>query len=389
MVARFLCVVLAAAALVGCYDVPTPACGFACGPVGACPVDYVCNAIDNRCQLEGSTEQCTPVAAGDAGPDSSDDRTPPQVIGLAPSPNATGVPVVGSSISAAFSEGILNLSEQTFVLSQNGITVSGVVTFDASANTAFFHPTVALVPGTLYSATITTAITDASGNPLPAPVTWQFTTQPDTTPPMVTGQSPTVDDVDVGVAASVTATFSEHVVGISTTSFTLTTGSTAVPGHVAYSQFSQRATFTPTSQLLANTVYTATLTGAIMDAAGNLLAGSPVTWSFTTGTDDVGPSVLATMPFINGTGVATTDAITITFDEHVVMANATTITVSAGGTPAPATVSYDAGTHTATLQPTAPLAANTVYTVALGSSITDAAGNPITGITSFMFTTAP
>ncbi|MGN6106564.1 MAG: hypothetical protein ACTHU0_15770 [Kofleriaceae bacterium] len=47
-------VALAAALIGGCYDVPQPNCGFLCGPRAACPEDYTCSAVDNRCHLNGS-----------------------------------------------------------------------------------------------------------------------------------------------------------------------------------------------------------------------------------------------------------------------------------------------------------------------------------------------
>ncbi len=37
----------------GCYTVPEPVCGFACGPNGACPDDYTCMG-DSRCHLNGA-----------------------------------------------------------------------------------------------------------------------------------------------------------------------------------------------------------------------------------------------------------------------------------------------------------------------------------------------
>jgi hypothetical protein len=52
----------------------------------------------------------------------------------------------------------------------------------------------------------------------------------------------------------------------------------------------------------------------------------------------------------------------------------------------PATVSYDAGSHTATLHPSAPLSASTTYRVALSGRIKDVAGNPLAW-TTWTFTT--
>lgn len=71
-------------ALLGCYDVPRPACGFRCGPSGACPEDYTCDPSDGRCHLNGSPPSLVCGAAdapadaavdgaGDAGVDAAID----------------------------------------------------------------------------------------------------------------------------------------------------------------------------------------------------------------------------------------------------------------------------------------------------------------------------
>lgn len=37
-----------------CYRVPTPVCGFRCGPSGECPTHYSCSSFEDRCHLNGS-----------------------------------------------------------------------------------------------------------------------------------------------------------------------------------------------------------------------------------------------------------------------------------------------------------------------------------------------
>jgi hypothetical protein len=66
---------------------------------------------------------------------------------------------------------------------------------------------------------------------------------------------------------------------ISTSTFTLTQGSTSVPGSVNYS--GTTATFAPSTLLESNTIYTASISTGAKDLAGNALAAS-TTWSFTT-----------------------------------------------------------------------------------------------------------
>ena len=69
---------------------------------------------------------------------------------------------------------------------------------------------------------------------------------------------------------------------ITTTTFTVKAGSTAVPGTVSYS--GTTATFTPTDNLAYSTPYTATVTTGAKNLAGNALASNYV-WNFSTGTE--------------------------------------------------------------------------------------------------------
>ena len=81
-----------------------------------------------------------------------------------------------------------------------------------------------------------------------------------------------------------TATFSEAMnpATINTTTFTLTgPGITPVAGTVTYVVSSDVATFTPTSPLALDTLYTATITTGAQDLAGDPLA-SDFVWTFTT-----------------------------------------------------------------------------------------------------------
>ena len=94
--------------------------------------------------------------------------------------------------------------------------------------------------------------------------------------------------------------------------------------------------------------------------------------------------VVARTPGINATGVSRTANVTATFSENVTGISTATVTLRVGtladGSLVPAVVSYNATTRVATLNPTATLAANTLYTVRLtggSSSIRDLADNPL------------
>jgi hypothetical protein len=133
----------------------------------------------------------------------------------------------------------------------------------------------------------------------------------DTTAPTVDNTSPADGATDVLLDTVVTATFSERMdeTTITTGSFTLD----SVSGSVSYNFGTYTATFTPDANLTESTTYTATLTTAITDAAGNALAAE-YSWDFTTGTelDDTPPSVTVsdlgttgTTPTFTGTATDT------------------------------------------------------------------------------------
>lgn len=106
-------------------------------------------------------------------------------------------------------------------------------------------------------------------------------TTPDTTPPTIASTSPANAATGISLSTSVTAVFSESLDAATVTAanFTLKAGATSVAGAVTWS--GTTVTFQPSSALSASTVYTATLSTAVTDAAGNHLAAARV-WSFTT-----------------------------------------------------------------------------------------------------------
>jgi len=112
------------------------------------------------------------------------------------------------------------------------------------------------------------------------PATWvgDSVSVPDTTPPTVASVSPVADATDVAIDTAVSATFNEAMdeLTITTSSFTLD----GVSGSVSYDSGTYTATFTPSASLAQNTTYTATLSTAITDTAGNPLA--EYSWGFTT-----------------------------------------------------------------------------------------------------------
>ena len=322
------------------------------------------------------------------------DVTPPTVISVVPTNNATNV---ATSIHPAvtFSEAMnsTTINTTSFTLKQGSTTVAGSVAY--SGTMATFTPSSALAANTVYTGTITTGVKDVAGNMLASNFTWTFTTAAATTgdviPPTVLSVTPANNTTNVATSVHPAVTFSEAMnsTTINTTSFTLKQGSTTVAGSVAYS--GTMATFTPSSALAANTVYTGTITTGVKDVAGNMLA-SNFTWTFTTAAattgDVIPPTVLSVTPANNTTNVATSVHPAVTFSEAMnsTTINTTSFTLKQGSTTVAGSVAYS-GT-TATFTPSGALVANTVYTGTISTVAKDIAGNAIASMYTWSFTTA-
>lgn len=215
----------------------------------------------------------------------------------------------------------------------------------------------------------------------------------DTTAPTVTLTLPANVATDVALNSKVTATFSENMTAttISGTSFTLTgPGGAVVAGGVTYTAAVKSATFAPTANLAAGTLYTAKVTTGAKDLAGNPLALDK-SWTFTTGAsaDSVLPTVLSTDPAGNASGVLTTTRISATFSEAMDPATITAanFTLIAGTDPAVSGTMDYVGT-TAIFTPSTSLATNTAYTATIAGVVQDLAGNQLGNATTWSFTTA-
>ena len=120
-----------------------------------------------------------------------------------------------------------------------------------------------------------------------------------------------------------------------------------------------------------------------------------VVFTTTTGPDTTPPVVSSTAPVNGATGVAVNSTVAVTFNESIDPATVTTATFELRN-PAnaliAASVSYNAGTRTATLTPTAALPSNTTLTATVRGGtadprIKDVAGNALAANLTWSFTT--
>ncbi len=228
------------------------------------------------------------------------ETTPPTVTSTNPVNLATNV-AVNRSISVTFSEAMDNTSitPATFTLRDNaGGLVAGTITI--ANRTATFQPAGFVAAFTLHTATVSTGVRDAGGNPLTAAHSWAFTTGSfDLTPPSVASVSPAAASTCSAIDQNIVAVFSEPVapatvsnLGVSP-SFHLAdvtggpSGTFTLSGQTRVLDDGITAVFDPSGPLAFSRTYTATLTRGIRDLAGNQLTAN-FPWTFSTPASGVG-----------------------------------------------------------------------------------------------------
>jgi hypothetical protein len=320
----------------------------------------------------------------------------PLVTSVNPANLAPAVPVNQTVISAGFNEAMAPFGgAATFTVASPGNNPTGTVTLDAANLIASYTltPGSSLVPGAVYTATITGAKSLNVGLPLAAPYVWTFTAgaTPTTGAPTVTAVVPLNQATAVPTNTTfLTAAFSEPINTVSGTTFTLTAPGLTATGTMAFDTSNRIATFTLTggTTLAAQTVYTATVSGAKSLATGVSMA-APFAWTFTTGA-----AASATRPGVTQTSPATTvpgptpgvpanAAISAVFSQGMAPASISTdsfqVTCPIPGIPPAGTVTYDVGSRTALFTPFAALVVGTTYTATLTTAITNLAGSALAG----------
>jgi hypothetical protein len=205
------------------------------------------------------------------------------------------------------------------------------------------------------------------------------------TVPAVVSTIPANGATNVAVNTPISATFSMAMkqASISSSTFMVSAGGTAVPGAVTYS--GNVATFMPASVLAYATVYTATVTTGAKNLGGTSLLSSYV-WTFTTITAP--PVVVSTIPANGATNVPVGQMLSATFSEAMSAATigASTFTLTGpGGAAVAGSVTYSG--VTATFTPAASLANSTVYTATITTGATSVAGTPLASNYVWTFTT--
>src|SRR2546426_1004299 len=281
------------------------------------------------------------------------------------------------------------ITTATFRLRAVGSTadVPATVTVNAAGTVATLTPSSPLVQGTVYTATVTAAVTDAIGTSLGADSLWSFTTD---VAPTVTVQAPAPGATGVPLNTTVTASFSKAMNAATIFSFNdpvpAEIYTPSLPAALPVYAAGTVATLTPSSPLGAGTVYTANVAGSVTDAIGTPL-GADSLWSFTT---NVPPTVTVQAPAPGATGVPLNTTVTASFSKAMNAATITTATFRLRAVGISSLMIRRPPRSTlfpyTTLFPSSPLGAGTVYTATVAGSVTDIAGTALGTNVAWSFT---
>lgn len=160
-----------------------------------------------------------------------------------------------------------------------------------------------------------------------------------------------------------------------------------VTSNVTYDAINKIAACKPLSGFQPNFTYNATITTGAKDLKGIPLA-APFNFSFTTRatSDKSPPNIVAINVAAGATCVPQDQKFTVTFDEPMDSLTINPTTVFIDGVTG--SVTYDAGSQTATLTPSA-LSANTTYTLTVTTGVKDMGGVALAAPFMLTFTTGP
>lgn len=366
----------------------------------------------------------------------------PNVSSANPAPGATGVAVT-SPVSATFSQDVTASSVQFSVQDASGATVAGSVSYSSATTTATFTPSASLSNGTQYTATVSGA-TNSTGQTM-SPYSWSFTTVPAYSCPCTVftpGSAPAnansgdTNSVELGMKFQTTTAgqitgvrfykgtqntgthvgnlWASNGTKLATVTFVSETASgwqqayfsspVSVSANTTYvvSYFAPNGNYAFTSNGFATAQGAAPITGlANGNDGGNGVFSYGATSTFPSGTynstnywvDAVfnagapsAPTAMSTSPGQGATGVPTTSAVSVTFDQAVDTSSATFTVTPTGGSPVQGTTGNLSASGTYTFTPSAALAGSTTFTATV-SGVKSATGQTMPSPYSWSFTT--
>ena len=202
--------------------------------------------------------------------------------------------------------------------------------------------------------------------------------------PAVSSVSPSDNASGVALNVKPSVTFNQAVTGSSVVFALKSAAGASVSGSVAHDATTNTSTFTPASALEYGTTYTATVSGATNSTGQTMSA--PYSWTFTTVAAPAAPAVSAVSPPNNASGVPLDVRPTATFNQQVSGSSVTFTLKNPLNADVPGSVSYDAGSNTATFTPSSALSHDTTYTATV-SGATNSSGQTMAPPFAWTFST--
>ena len=310
----------------------------------------------------------------------------PLVVSTTPNANAINVPI-NQVITATFNKvmNVETINSTSFSVSDDS-AIAGAITFTSTATstTVIFTPTTNLSLNTTYTAVITDAVKDNTGNAMQADYVWSFSTGNIVTPRVI-ATNPINAATNVALDKKISATFSEKMnpATFTAASFKINNGNENIAGTFTFR--GQNVIFSPTALLTSNTNYTATITTAVKNDAGVGIASNYI-WTFSTGTNLL-PAVISTDPVNLATNVPLNKTISATFNQvmNPQTVNNTSFTLKEGNNLVAGVFSFNGSTIL--FNPNASLLSATTYTATLTTAIKNAAGDGLASNYIWTFTT--
>ena len=376
----------------------------------------------------------------------TDDQLAPTVVDRSPAANIQAV-ATNTTVSAVFSEAMTPASILIELRDPANVLVPGTVSYVAAERRAVFTPTAPLNVGTAYTAKVTAA-KDATAHSMVGTTSWSFTTASAlgayptslwtsaSVPATLVNADPNAVELGVRFTADADALvtairFYKDPANNGTHTGHLWTASGVMLASVAFTGESgsgwQQANLTTPVNITKNTVYVVsyhTTSGFYPSTAGffgsnydraplhapasgsagneNGLYLYTATGGFPTGSwngtnywvdaifnrppDNSAPTVVDFSPSTGLEAVDPSSTVVAAFSEPINTSTLVFTLKGPGNSSVPASVSYDANASIATLIPTSPLAAGTLYSVSVSAK--DLAGNAMATPATWTFTTA-
>jgi outer membrane protein assembly factor BamB len=311
------------------------------------------------------------------------DSAPPSITATVPVDGAKNVSI-NTLVRMTFNES-MNRTASEKAESISGVGNPALISPSWSGNELTFQ-TAGLQLGAKYTVTASTSAKDDSdpGNALANPYVFSFeiSTIPIPTPPVILATSPANDSIDVPLTATIFVMFDKAMERTATEG--AVTASPSLIWSAAWSKGDTTVTFTPSSGLQSSTKYSITITTSAKSVDGaNLIKG--YAFSFTTVAGAPPPTIESTLPSNGASNVPPNTNVTITFSEA--MEKGATENAISSSPPISGTFTWDSSVRAVTWDPKTDLTANTAYSITISAAARSQVGVNMKAAYTFSFIT--